>query len=103
MSPLKIRFKGNPLAAVVIVLALSWFVLEMVVGFDDMRDRHVGDEGTVVEIKTTWIDRYTSMEVRMHQRIEPGDHVVKERGFGNDPQVPGKPTVSEMLEEHRRR
>ncbi len=91
MSPVEIRFKGN-------LLALSWFVLEMVVGFLYIRDDHLA-----YEFKPAWIDRYTSMEVCLHQRIEPGDHVVKERGFGNEPHVPGKPTVSEMLEEHRGR
>ena len=84
-----------------------------------MIDRYGTYEGTVVEIKTTWIDhltldytpvehlvnetpagwvidKFVAVENRAYFRIAPGDHVAKERGFSSHARVPGKPTAGEL-------
>lgn len=122
MTPLKLRIRGNMVALAVVALMLAWIAIEFVVGIDFLRDRYDAYEGTVLEIRgRCWydhlaleflapehliietsdgrvIDRYVTAENRAHQRIAPGDHVVKERGYSHHAHVPGKPTVQEMLD-----
>jgi hypothetical protein len=115
-------FRGNPLAAILVILLLILVLVEVAVGIDFMRDRHAAYEGTVVEVCNRWTDyltmefipvehliietsdgkrqdRLVSMENRVLYRIQPGDQVVKKRGFSNFPRVPGKKTVWEMKAE----
>lgn len=124
MKRWQVQFRGHPLAALVILAALSWFVLEIMVGIDFMADRWGAYEGTVTGIRTSWVDHVTldftpvkrlvittddgrtiekmvTIENMASARIEVGDRVVKERGISHHAQVPGKPTVQEMIDAAR--
>jgi len=117
----RIKLHGNPLAGVLLMALLTLVVIELSVAFDFMRDRYAGYEGKIVDINNTWVDwltldfmpvehvvvespdgsrqdRLVTMTIRVNNRLQIGDQVIKKRGFNNYPQVPGKQTVAEMLE-----
>jgi hypothetical protein len=118
---MRIAARGNPVGAIVLVLALAWLLHEITVSVDFALDRWGAYEGTVRDIREPWIDQLTldfvpvvhliietddgrlinrrvSVEDRAFFRIAVGDRVVKERGFGNHARVPGKPTVQDLLD-----
>ena len=116
-----LSWKGNPLTGILMALLLGWLLLDAAVGFDYFRDHYSAYRGEVVGIRNAWYDwvtlgftpvehltiltadgkrqdRLVTQSNRFLNRIEVGDQVVKERGFGNFPQVPDKLTVQQMLE-----
>ncbi|MBN2790803.1 MAG: hypothetical protein JXR69_11480 [Candidatus Delongbacteria bacterium] len=85
-------------------------------------DQYYPYEGKVIDIQKKWfdsfifdssdyehlvietedgsiIDRYIDTHYKVMIRVEPGDHVVKKKGFRSKVKVIGKKTVNEMLEE----
>ncbi len=112
--------QSHPLAGLVIIMALVWLVIQMIVGIDYLTDRNDAYEGTVLVIRSSWmdhltleylvvehliietpdgqmIDKFVSVENRAFFRVQVGDYIVKERGFNTQARPVGKPTVQELL------
>ena len=102
----RIRFAGNPLAVVLLAAVLIWLVLSCRACARIAWDSYGSYEGTVVEVRTRWIDyltsdfgewehllvktpegktmdKYVSFQRRVMNGIHEGDYVVKQKGFGN--------------------
>jgi len=112
----------GPLAALAIFGALTCLAIFGITAMKVARDYYFPYEGEVLRIEKRWydhiafefptwehliiktpdgktIDRLVSLEVRLPNRIAPGDYVVKKQGFGNAVRPRGKKTNQEIMDE----
>ena len=116
------RFYKSPLAILSILFALIWLFFIIVTAIKVTWDYYYPYEGRVLKIETRWydhipfefvtwehlvietpdgktIDKLISMEIRLPNRIETGDYVIKGRGFRNTVRFRDNKTNQEILEE----
>jgi hypothetical protein len=117
----KWRFQGSPFAVVSIIFILIWLFLVVKTATKLTGDYYYPYEGRVLRIETRWydhipfdfmtwehlvietpegeiIDRLVSMEIRFSNHIQPGDYVIKSKGFRNAVRPRDKKTTQELLE-----
>jgi len=108
----------------VISFVLIWLFLVIKAAINITWDSYYQYEGKVLKIETRWydripfefntwehliiktpdgktIDKLVSMEIRLPNRIETGDYVIKGKGFKNTVRPRDKKTNREIIEQWR--
>ncbi|MBN2399658.1 MAG: hypothetical protein JXI33_04885 [Candidatus Aminicenantes bacterium] len=118
----KLRVRMRPLALTLLLFVLLLLFLIVKAPIEYGWDSYFPYEGIVLKIETCWldwlasefmslehliietpegkiIDKVVSMDVRIPNRVQAGDYVVKRTGFGNPVRPRDKKTTREILEQ----
>jgi hypothetical protein len=115
-------FYKSPLAVIGILFVLIWLFFVATMAIKVTWDYYYPYEGRVLKIESRWydhilfefttwehliietpdgepIDKLVSMEIRLPNRIETGDYVIKGKGFRNTVRPRDKKTNQEILQQ----